>query len=47
MSLAADLLQGHGEVLKLARLLGREPGELAYLEQFSPGELRELREGVT
>jgi hypothetical protein len=47
MSRAADLLHGHGEVLKLARLLGREPDELAYLEQFSPPALRELRDGVT
>ncbi|HEY5428601.1 MAG TPA: hypothetical protein VIK04_05740 [Solirubrobacteraceae bacterium] len=47
MSRAADLLHGHGEVLKLARLLGHEPHELAYLEQFPPQTLRELRDGVT
>jgi hypothetical protein len=34
-------------VAKLARLLGREPGELAYLERLEPGELRALRDGVT
>ena len=47
MSRAAELLQGHAEVLKLARLLGREPGELAYLEPLSPEDLRQLRDGVT
>ena len=47
MSRAADLLQGHAEVMKLARLLGREPDELAYLERLAPADLRAFREGVT
>lgn len=47
MSQAAELAQGRAEVVKLARMLGREPDQLAYLEQLSPAELRELREGVT
>lgn len=37
-------LEGHAEVLKLARLLGIEPARLAYLEALSPGDVRELRE---
>lgn len=47
MSRAAELLQGHAEVMKLARLLDREPGELAYLRRMEPGDLRALRDGVT
>jgi hypothetical protein len=47
MSRSAELLQAHAEVLKLARLLGREPGELAYLERLPPADLRALRDGVT
>ena len=47
MSRAADLLQAHAEVMKLARLLGREPDELAYLERLAPADLRALRDGVT
>lgn len=47
MSQAAELLQGRAEVLKLARLLGRGPDDLAYLEQLPPEELKELRNGVT
>jgi hypothetical protein len=47
VSRAAELLQAHAEVLKLARLLGREPGELAYLERLAPSDLRALRDGVT
>ncbi len=47
MSRAAELLRAHAEVAKLARLLGREPGELAYLERLGPDELRALRDGVT
>lgn len=35
------------EVLKLARLLGREPDSLAYLLDVEVGELRGLREQVT
>jgi hypothetical protein len=47
MSRAADLLHTHAEVLKLARLLGREPDQLDYLERLSPADLRQLRESVT
>lgn len=47
MSRAAELLQAHAEVMKLARLLGREPDELAYLERLAPADLRALRDGVT
>ncbi len=36
-----------GEILKLARLLGRDPDSLAYLERVDPEELRRLREQVT
>jgi hypothetical protein len=47
MSHAADLLQGRAEVLKLARLLGRDPDQLAYLQPLSPGDLRTLRDEIT
>ncbi len=47
MSRAADLLQSNAEVMKLARLLDREPGQLAYLERLPPAELRALRDSVT
>jgi hypothetical protein len=47
MSRAADQLQAHAEVTKLARLLGREPDELVYLERLAPADLRALRDGVT
>jgi hypothetical protein len=47
MSRAADLLQAHAEVMKLARILGREPEELAYLERLPPEDLRLLRDGIT
>lgn len=47
MSQAAELLQAHAEVTKLARLLDRGPDELAYLERMAPGDLRALRDGVT
>jgi hypothetical protein len=47
MSRAAELLQAHAEVLKLARLLGREPDQLAYLQSMEPSDLRALRDGVT
>ena len=47
MSRAADRLQSHAEVMKLARLLDREPDELAYLQPLAPGDLRALRDGVT
>ena len=47
MSRAAELLQAHAEVMKLARLLGREPDELGYLERLGPDDLRALRDSVT
>jgi hypothetical protein len=47
MSHAAELLQGHAEVAILARLLGREPGELNYLAQLPTEDIRQLRDGVT
>ncbi len=47
MSRAAELLQAHAEVTKLARLLGREPGDLAYLERVAPEDLRALRDSIT
>jgi hypothetical protein len=47
MSRAADLLRAHAEVMKLARLLGRDPARLAYLERLPPDDLRLLRDGVT
>ena len=47
MSRAAELLQSHAEVMKLARLLDREPDQLAYLERLSPADLRALRDSVT
>ena len=36
-----------GEVLKLARLLGRDPDSFAYLERLDPDDLRQLREQAT
>lgn len=36
-----------GELLKLARLLRRDPDSLAYLERLDPDDLRELREQAT
>jgi hypothetical protein len=39
--------EAHAEVLKLARILEREPGQLAYLERLSPDDLGLLRERVT
>ena len=47
MSRSAELLRGQAEVMKLARLLGREPDELAYLERLAPADLRALRDSVT
>lgn len=40
-------LEGHAEVLKLARLLGEPAGRFAYLEALAPEEVRELRERAT
>lgn len=47
MSRAADLLQTRAEVLMLARLLDRDPGQLAYLEPLPAGEVRALRDAIT
>ncbi|HEX4011783.1 MAG TPA: hypothetical protein VHX62_17310 [Solirubrobacteraceae bacterium] len=47
MSHAADMLQGRAEVLKLARLLGLDPDQLAYLEPLPADDLRALRDGIT
>ena len=47
MSRAADALQARAEVLKLARILEREPESLAYLESLSLDDLRALRDRVT
>ena len=47
MSRAADLLQAHAETVKLARLLGCDPGRLEYLERLGPEDLRALRDEVT
>jgi hypothetical protein len=47
MSRAAQALQAHGEVMKLARLLQREPESLGYLEPLSVQDLRDLRERLT
>jgi hypothetical protein len=47
MSRAADALQARAEILKLARILEREPDQLVYLEQLSLTDLRTLRERIT
>ncbi len=47
MSQAAERLRSHAEVMKLARLLDREPDQLAYLERLAPADLRALRDSVT
>jgi hypothetical protein len=47
MSRAAERTQAHAEVLKLARMLQRQPDQLAYLEQLPLQTLRELRERIT
>src|SRR5664279_2385873 len=46
MSRAAEAVQGRGEILKLARMLGCEPDELAYLEPIEVGDLRALRDQI-
>jgi hypothetical protein len=43
----SNALEVRAEVLKIARLFGRAPAELHYLEQLSAAELRDLREQVT
>lgn len=47
MSTGAHTLEVRAELLKLARLLGRAPDELAYLEALGVTELVSLREQVT
>ncbi len=47
MSQAAEALQARAEVLKLARLLERDPATLEYLEPLPADDLRELRDQVT
>lgn len=47
MSRAAEALQARAEVLKLARLLSRDPDDLAYLERLPVDDLRRLGDGVT
>lgn len=47
MSVSRQSIEARAELLKLARLLGRAPDELAYLEAVSVLELRQLREQVT
>ncbi|HEY1593436.1 MAG TPA: hypothetical protein VGF81_16680 [Solirubrobacteraceae bacterium] len=44
---ASQELRSRAEVAKLARLLGRDPGELEYLEQVAPDDLATLREQTT
>jgi hypothetical protein len=47
MSVSGQSIEVRAELLKLARLLGRAPDELAYLEAIGLTELRRLREQVT
>jgi hypothetical protein len=47
MSPTAERSQIRAEVLKLARLLGRQPDQVDYLEQLSLEDLCELRERIT
>lgn len=47
MSRATDALQARAEILKLARMLEREPDSLSYLEATPLAELRVLRGQVT
>jgi hypothetical protein len=47
MSRATDHLQARAEVLKLARMLEREPESLAYLEAVPLADLRVLRDQIT
>lgn len=44
MSGQADVLQARAEILKLARLLGRDPAQFTYLESIALADLRALRE---
>lgn len=47
MSAATEAVQAQAEILKLARLLQREPLELAYLEAVPLDDLQALREQTT
>ncbi|MFZ0040758.1 MAG: hypothetical protein WAK93_05585 [Solirubrobacteraceae bacterium] len=47
MSRAADTLQTHAEVAKLAQLLDHEPAKLEFLERLSLEDVRSLRERIT
>jgi hypothetical protein len=42
-----DALRSKAEVMKLARILNREPEQLGYMELLAPDELRKLREQIT
>jgi hypothetical protein len=44
---AATTLLLRAEVLKLARLLERDPESLAYLERLTPAQVHELRQRIT
>jgi hypothetical protein len=43
----SDALQSQAEILKLARLLHRDPEELAYLGEIPSADLRRLRDQIT
>ena len=47
MNHAVETLQRRAEILKLARILERDPGELEYLEGVALEDLRALREQTT
>jgi hypothetical protein len=47
MSQAIDQLQARAEILKLARMLEREPSSLSYLEDLPVADLRILRDQIT
>lgn len=47
MTAAGERLEARGETLKLARLLGVEAEDLAFLEDLPPGDVRRLRDSAT
>ena len=47
MSRMTQSLQARAEILKLARILQRDPDSLAYLESLEPEDLRALRDQAT
>ncbi len=47
MSRAADAVQARAEILKLARMLDRDPASLDYLQTVPLNDLRELRDQIT